>query len=49
MQTENFKTSLCSVPVEGTNFEIRILGQRRSATVLHEAAYDPQNLRLKDI
>ena len=23
MQTENFKTSLCSVPVEGTNFEIR--------------------------
>ena len=21
MQTENFKTSLCSVPVEGTNFE----------------------------
>ena len=33
----------------GTNFEIRILGHKRSATVLSEAAYDPQNLRLKDI
>ena len=33
----------------GNNFEIRILGQDRSATVLKEAAYDPQNLRLKDV
>jgi len=33
----------------GTNFEIRILGQNCSATVLKEAAYDPQNLRLKDV
>jgi len=33
----------------GTNFEIRILGQKCSATVLKEAAYDPQNLRLKDV
>ena len=33
----------------GTNFKIRILGQNCSATVLKEAAYDPQNLRLKDV
>ena len=33
----------------GTNFEIRILGQSCSVTVLKEAAYDPQNLRLKDV
>ena len=33
----------------GTNFKIRILGQNYSATVLMEAAYDPQNLRLKDV
>ena len=33
----------------GTNFEIRILGQNCSVTVLKEAAYDPQNLRLKDV
>ena len=33
----------------GTNFEIRILGQNRSATVLEGAAYDPQNLRLKNV
>lgn len=33
----------------GTNLKIRILGQERTATVLEEAAYDPQNLRLKDV
>lgn len=33
----------------GTKFEIRILGQICSATVLKEAAYDPQNLRLRDV
>ena len=33
----------------GTNFEIRILGQKCSATVLKEAAYDPQNSRLKNV
>jgi dimethylglycine dehydrogenase len=33
----------------GNNFEIRILGQKHSATVLEEAAYDPQNLRLKNV
>ena len=33
----------------GTNFEIRILSQKCSATVLKEAAYDPQNSRLKDV
>jgi len=31
----------------GTTFEIEILGQRRLATVLKEAAYDPQNKRLR--
>lgn len=31
----------------GTTFDIEILGDRRLATVLAEAAYDPQNKRLK--
>ncbi|HCB32466.1 MAG TPA: hypothetical protein DEP39_04565, partial [Deltaproteobacteria bacterium] len=29
----------------GTKLEIRVLGHNCSATVLKEAAYDPQNLR----
>jgi len=33
----------------GTKFEIRILGQICPATVLKEAAYDPENLRLRDL
>ena len=33
----------------GTKFEIRVLGHNCSATVLKEAAYDPQNLRLRDV
>ena len=33
--------------VAGTSFEIEILGQRHKATVLAEAAWDPQNDRLK--
>ena len=33
----------------GTQFEIRILGRKCSGTVLKEAAYDPDNLRLKDV
>ena len=33
----------------GTQFEIRVLGQNCPATVLKEAAYDPQNLRLRDV
>jgi len=32
----------------GTTFDVRILGQRRKATVLAEAAWDPANERLKD-
>jgi dimethylglycine dehydrogenase len=32
----------------GTTFDVRILGQRRKATVLAEAAWDPTNERLKD-
>jgi len=32
----------------GTQFEIKILGQKCIATVLQEAVYDPQNLRLRD-
>ncbi|SVC52185.1 uncharacterized protein METZ01_LOCUS305039, partial [marine metagenome] len=31
----------------GTSFEIEILGQRRKAAVLAEAAWDPMNKRLK--
>ena len=31
----------------GMSFEIEILGKRRKATVLTEAAWDPQNERLK--
>lgn len=31
----------------GTTFEIEILGKRRGATILAEAAYDPKNKRLK--
>jgi dimethylglycine dehydrogenase len=31
----------------GTTFDVRILGQRRQATVLSQAVWDPQNLRLK--
>ena len=33
----------------GTEFEIRILGRNCSAIVLKEAAYDPLNLRLRDV
>ena len=33
----------------GTQFEIKILGKNQTATVLKEAAYDPKNLRLRDI
>ncbi len=33
----------------GTKFEIRLLGQNHPATVLKDAAYDPQNLRLRDV
>ena len=33
----------------GTKLEIRVLGHNCSATVLKEAAYDPQNLRLRDV
>jgi dimethylglycine dehydrogenase len=33
----------------GTKFEIRLLGQKHFATVLKDAAYDPQNLRLRDV
>ena len=33
--------------VAGTSFEIEILGKRCKATVLAEAAWDPQNERLK--
>ena len=33
--------------VPGTTFDIEILGNRCLATVLAEAAYDPQNKRLK--
>ena len=33
----------------GTKFEIRLLGQNHSATVLKDAAYDPDNLRLRDV
>jgi len=33
--------------VPGTTFDIRILGERRRATVLSEAAWDPENDRLK--
>jgi len=33
----------------GTKFEIRVLGHNCSATVLKEAAYDPKNLRLRDV
>jgi len=32
----------------GTTFDVRILGERRKATVLAEAAWDPTNERLKD-
>ena len=32
----------------GTTFDVRILGERRKATVLAEAAWDPANERLKD-
>jgi dimethylglycine dehydrogenase len=32
----------------GTSFDIEILGQRCSANVLAESAYDPQNKRLRD-
>lgn len=35
----------CAAP--GTTFDIEILGHRRPAKVLSEAAYDPQNQRLK--
>jgi dimethylglycine dehydrogenase len=35
--------------IPGTKFEIRVLGHNCSATVLKEAAYDPQNLRLRDV
>jgi len=31
----------------GTTFDIRILGERRKATVLSEAAWDSDNRRLK--
>ncbi|MDP6731131.1 MAG: glycine cleavage T C-terminal barrel domain-containing protein [SAR324 cluster bacterium] len=31
----------------GTRFEIPLLGARRSATVIPEAVYDPNNDRLK--
>ena len=31
----------------GTTFDIRILGERRRATVLAQAAWDPANERLK--
>jgi dimethylglycine dehydrogenase len=31
----------------GSTFEIRILGERRKATVLAQAAWDPANERLK--
>jgi len=33
----------------GTKLEICVLGHNCSATVLKEAAYDPQNLRLRDV
>jgi len=33
----------------GTRLEIHVLGHNCSATVLKEAAYDPQNLRLRDV
>ena len=33
----------------GTRLEISVLGHNCSATVLKEAAYDPQNLRLRDV
>jgi len=33
----------------GTQFEIKILGKNQTATVLKEAAYDPKNIRLRDI
>ena len=33
----------------GSQFEIKILGKNQTATVLKEAAYDPKNLRLRDI
>ena len=36
-----------SYDAAGTSFEIEILGKRRKATVLAEAAWDPQNERLK--
>ena len=32
----------------GTTFDVRILGQRRQATVLSQAVWDPTNERLKD-
>jgi len=33
--------------VIGTSFEIRILGERRWATVLAQAAWDPGNKRIR--
>ena len=33
----------------GTQFKIKILGKNQTATVLKEAAYDPKNIRLRDI
>ncbi|MCH2271758.1 MAG: hypothetical protein MK510_14785, partial [SAR324 cluster bacterium] len=33
----------------GNQLEIRILGRNHSATVLKDAAYDPNNLRLRAI
>jgi dimethylglycine dehydrogenase len=33
--------------IPGTTFDIQILGHRRPAKVLAEAAYDPQNKRLR--
>jgi glycine cleavage system aminomethyltransferase T len=31
----------------GTMLEVALLGERRPATVLENAAYDPENLRLR--
>jgi len=33
----------------GTKFDIRILGKNCPATVLKDAVYDPDNLRLRDL